>query len=296
MNFQLLIQILAPFSTQTLLPLACISHRFHDLILRILHHRLLHAASLKNHKLVLECFHPSNKLFTPYVFCDYLGTNGLSEDVEGEGSLYRDVETTGRLGKLSGLYSHFRPVIPELENKAKRTHPAGDVPGHPNSTTWFPGPSTEFQEVEAENEASEEPGLVSLDVHLESHERFTQLCTIINLVKVGPRRGLFLSSVDISEAVTRVFRDWLSKRASADLESSPNTADSEFSTYVAMEKDNMTGEQDDGILWFDQKKNVGLRLQVVEKQPAGVPILIERDEESPISYTLKYERQLIDIF
>ncbi len=88
------------------------------------------------------------------------------------------------------------------------------------------------------------------DIYLESHELFSQLCTITNLVKVGPKRGLFLSCIIVGEGILRVWRDWLAERAKA-----PDEEESE-------------------ILWADSKKTVGLRLRVVEREtvPAGPPL------------------------
>ena len=69
------------------------------------------AASLREYKLILECFHPASKLTEPHVFCTYLGTDGLSDKHEGEGSLYENVETSQQLGRLTSLYSRFRPEV-----------------------------------------------------------------------------------------------------------------------------------------------------------------------------------------
>lgn len=252
--------MLAPFTTRTLLPLTAVSHRFHDLILRILQHRLIETASLRDHKLILEVYHPSSKLSTPYLLCDYLGTDGITNDTEGEDFLYKDVGKTGKLGKLFGLYSHFRPVQPGEDRKAIRPHPAG---------SWLPGPS---------NGLSEEQDLefVCQNVNLESHELFSQLCTVTNLVKVGPKRGLFLSYVNIGDDVTRIWRDWLAERA---------TLWKSLSSGLVPEDE----EYQKRLLWADKGKNVGLRFRVFEKADTPIPILLAHDEDPPVSYTLQYE-------
>ena len=67
------------------------------------------ATSLKDYKIILECFHPAFRLTEPHIFCKYLGTEGLSLRHEGEGSLYENVEPAHQLGKLASLYSIFRP-------------------------------------------------------------------------------------------------------------------------------------------------------------------------------------------
>jgi hypothetical protein len=98
------------FSTKWLLSLAPVSHRFHELVLRIVYHRLTIAAPLVDRKLILECYHPTRKNTDPYLFCDYLDTPGLYDERRGEGCAYGEAGTVDRLGKLCSLYSIFRPV------------------------------------------------------------------------------------------------------------------------------------------------------------------------------------------
>ncbi|KAG0649472.1 hypothetical protein D0Z07_4294 [Hyphodiscus hymeniophilus] len=260
---EILITILSSFSTSNLLPIVLTSHRIHDLVLRILHHRLTEAASLKDHKLILDCFHPSIKLSTPYLFCDYIGTDGLSDDVEGEGIVYDGIEKTGRLGKLAGLYSHFRPLHPEEDRTPLRPHPVGG---------WAPGPSNSPIEREAE--------FVCQNIHLESHELFSQLVVITNLVKVGPKRGLYKSLVRIGEGIIRIFRPWLSERASA----------FELKGCSIQTEDK---ERENRLQWADTSKHVGVRIKVAERLDINAPALVRRDEDPPVSYTLQYEELVI---
>lgn len=253
--------------------MALVSHRFHDVIIRILHNRLLHAASLEDHKLVLECYHPTSKLTTPYLFCEYLGTDGLSNEVEGEGSLYDDVKNCGRLGKLSSLYSHFKPIIPE-ENKVKRSHPAGSTP-----STWYPGDSAPIVPTDS---------VPCCTMSLESHELFSQLVVITNMVKVGPKRGLFLSSVTIGEDVIRIWRKWLFDQVN-DSASSVNASSSVFMAE-SFSANGRLDENKTGFLWVDKGKTVGLRFRVFEqKDVRNRPILLGIDEDPPVTCTLHYE-------
>ncbi len=97
--------ILCLLPTRSLLPLTLTSRRIHDVILRIIHNRLLTAASLVDHQVVLECYHPSAKNTTPYYACEYLGTDSLSDSCP-------DSQESCTLGQLRGLYSHFRPARP----------------------------------------------------------------------------------------------------------------------------------------------------------------------------------------
>jgi hypothetical protein len=64
---------------------------------------------MKEYKLMLECYHPLSKLSEPHVFCKYIGTNGLNDRYEDQGSLYENLEAAQKLGRLTSLYSRFRP-------------------------------------------------------------------------------------------------------------------------------------------------------------------------------------------
>lgn len=232
-------QILTPFSTRDILPLAIVSHRFHALVLRILHYRLLVAASLQEYKLILECFHPASKLTEPHVFCKYLGTDGLSDKHEGEGSLYENVEEAQKLGRLTSLYSRFRPeVTVEERMNGSRLVPFG-------------------------NGLDPDDLTVKRAVHIESAEDFSQLCVMVNLVKVMPGSNRLLSAVAVEDGVARLFRKWLREQAQ---------------------------RTDPDILWVDQGENVGLKMRVREKRRPGqaAPILVHRDE-APVSYDVDIE-------
>lgn len=188
--------------------------------------------------------------------------------MEGEGTLYEGIEKTGRLGKLSGLYSHFRPLQPEEGRKPVRSHPAGG---------WAPGPSNSLIEREAE--------FVCQNIHLESHELFSQLCTITNLVKVGPKRGLFKSCVTIGEGIIRIFRPWLAERA--------NVVKPKFEGTSKEAEDE---EHEKKLLWADTGKDVGLRIKVMEREDINNPVLVRRDEDPSVSYTLQYEGEFRSLF
>lgn len=244
--------------------------------------RLTTAATLAQHKLILEAFHPSTKLSTPHFFCDYNGTPGLDTfDSRTDASTLRDCGDSyeseqgeqgegvhvGQLGTLAGLYSHFTPVIPENDGTSiRRPHPAGDVPGHTGTSTWYPDELPLLA-----------PPIPSQIMNLESHELFSQLCVITNLVKMGPKRGLFLSCVNIDEGVIRVWRDWLVERAGH---------------TERVERDAAQGgngrPDEKGTLWVDNRRDVGLRVRVVQRLEDG-PVLLARDDDAAVSYTLFYE-------
>jgi hypothetical protein len=114
--------------------------------------------------------------------------------------------------------------------------------------------------------------LVCQDVSLDSHELFSQLVTTTNLVKLGPKPGVFKSSATIGEGLTRVWREWLSERASC-----------------PSHDNNTMGQTNEGLLWADTGKHVGLRMNVVSRDDIRSPIILNRDEDPPVSYTLQYE-------
>lgn len=147
-------------------------------------------------------------------------------------------------GQLHNLYSRFRPVVQE-ENRRARTR-------YPSASAAQP----------------EDDDTASLTVHLDDGEMFSQLCTVTNLVKTGPRRGLFLSHVNINDGVVRVFRRWLRARAAGE-------------------------ETTDPILWTDRHKNVGLKFRVCEDVDQRPAIWSEAEEDPPVSYTLVYEEVLV---
>lgn len=270
---QVLVQILTPFSTRALLPLTCVSHRFHAIILRILHYRLLLAASLEEYKLMLECFHPSSRLTDPHVFCTYLGTDGLSNKHEGEGSLYENCGATERLGRLTSLYSRFRPD-PEVEDQRpwrprNRRPPTGLAMGPEGGITL------EEDADSSSNEQTHPVGqFVKKRVNLDGFEDFSQLCAVVNLVKGIPNSSLVLSAVTVEDGIVRIGRKWLKEQAAKTIFDAPASSSSD----------------EGNILWVGGMKNVGMKLRVREKRwSRDIPILVHRDEELAVSYEVEIE-------
>lgn len=117
-----------------------------------------------------------------------------------------------------------------------------------------------------------EEELVSQNLDLESYEYFSQLCTSTRLAKLEQKRGSFQSCGNLGKGVLRVFRGWLSDRAEAD------------------EKHIDTPEEcENRVLWADAERCVGLRLKVHKREEAPAPLMLGRDEEPTVSYTLQYE-------
>ena len=227
---KILIHIMVLLPTQLLLEIRSVCHRFQNLIVRIIHGRLLRAASLTDRKLILECYHPSAQYTEPYLYCDYLGTPGL----EGQGPIYENSDDqVAKEGTLAKMYSHFRPTRQDPEPKIYRSHPAGDVPGSRTS--------------EVANRIREplERNTVTQTVSLEAHELFMQLRFLVAVVKVGPRRGFFLSVENLIDKTRRIFRNWLAERAKA-------TEDYKIGD---------PGCKADEMLWVDHNKIVGLKVR-----------------------------------
>lgn len=135
------------------------------------------------------------------------------------------------LGGLNRLYSHFRPV--------------------------------------RHGSADSEPETASDTIHLDESEPFAQLCTVVNIVKRGPRKGLFLSHVNVQEGLIRTWREWLAKRADGETGALP-------------------------ILWADAKQDVGIRFDVVERK--AIPrqaVLVMSDEDFPVSYRVEFSELLV---
>lgn len=267
--------ILSSFPTLSLLQLRLVSHHLHGLIVRIVHQRLLLAASLKDRKLILECYHPSAQYTEPYVFCDYLGTPGLSSEKEGQGSLYRDLKLGG--GQLKHVYSRFRPSRRDDCTGNIRPHPAGDVPG---SRTH---PIVQGSASKADVGNSD---LVTHKVFLDSHEPFTQLSITAALVQVGPRRGVFVSFIDVVDKKNpRIWRNWLEENARI-----PTTSRRKGNQ---VNEDEHQRTESTHIIWADTGKTLGLKVRVKEnKWRTDTPILLHRDEDQAISYSLEFEGRI----
>ncbi|MCJ1370707.1 hypothetical protein MMC20_001920 [Loxospora ochrophaea] len=275
---ELLIHILLPLPTQLLLPLTTVSHRFFDLIHRVIHGRLLLAETLldpSNLNLILECYHPSARSTEPYLYCDYLGTPGLGNAIEDDAVGITGSGKAHSPPRLQRLYSCFRPV-PDVDERIYRPHPAGDVPGRSSSSVASPRGNIPTNGV---------TDLVTHHITLESFEPFSQLHVQSALVKQGPRRGVFHNYIHIKDGIVRIFRDWLMERARA------AGGDSAKETRLrSIEKT----EPDARILWLNDARNVGLRVRVKERRwRQGMPILFHKDESIGASYSIEYEELLI---
>ncbi|KAI1153911.1 F-box domain-containing protein, variant [Nemania diffusa] len=244
---ELIINAFDSLPTRSLLPLAAVSRRFRGLVGRLHYYRLVETTILQGRELLLECYQPSDRLSTPSLFCKYLGTNGLSEAGED-----------ANMDDLNHLYSRFKPFLGDENRRPRARRPTTKV-----------------------IEGTEEPltQVPSYDVNLDAGDLFTQLCTVTNLVKIGPRRGLFLRVDNVSDGVIRVWRDWLREQA----ERSATEQQREGEKYP----------DDSSILWIGSSKDVGVRFRVLAKEEGQTPLLLRQNEDPPVSYTLEYQELLV---
>jgi hypothetical protein len=255
-------------------------------VLRILHYRLLLNTPLKEYKLLLECFHPSSKLTEPHVFCKYLGTDGLSERHDGTGSLYENVDTAHQLGRVTALYSRFRPLVAneEEEEDAERIGSHFDLTGR---MLLFSGVG--FVRADKNGGKGNKDDEVIREVTLDGHEDFSQLCVVANLVQVRPGTSLLLSAFTIEDGFVRLWRDWLHHQ-SRKLKKASEIAREESHEEIQIPPDS------DDILWADVGKTVGLKLRVRPKSwNPSFPVLIhqdDRDDDAWVGYEVILEGEL----
>ncbi|KAK3905630.1 hypothetical protein C8A05DRAFT_41431 [Staphylotrichum tortipilum] len=255
-KIDLLIAILSQLPTASLLPLVGVSHRFYAATLRILKQRLHDALTRPDQRLMLECYHPAEKLTTPYLFCNYLRTDsfaGMEAAAEGHPPPPEEVGAG-----LRGIYSHFRPVEHDgsqgQQPRSRRARP----PVRPSA------PGT----------LAERP---AVDVYLDGDESFAQLCATTNLVRLSARPGLFRGHVNVGDGVVRVWREWLVEQAQAQAQGQTPEAKGEV-----------------GVLWADAARDVGLRFRVAEQDVRDQhPVLVGSGETLPAAYRLEFDELLV---
>jgi len=298
---EILVSILSGFETQDLLPLIVVSRRFHSVILRIVHFRLLLAAALPEYKLILEAYHPSKRYTDPYLFCTYLGTDGLSSKHEGEGSLYEDCAgEEGRFAKLGALYSRFRPERPDVQALMPARRVAGAV--------VLP-PSQQQQQQQEDNNNNDnitaQPiyadggdggnAKVIHTLNLDADELFGQFCAYASLVRLGPRRGVFLSNVHIvpsGQGVMRVWKTWLQDRAQ-DLWQEERKPVGEIHPPPTTAADCPSIGLDKNIMWTDYRKNVGLRVAIRDRDGRCYGEDASDYDDVPMSFSIEIQELVV---
>jgi hypothetical protein len=132
--------------------------------------------------------------------------------------------------------------------------------------------------------------VVTRPISLEEFEDFSQLCVVVNIVKVMPGTNLLLSTVTVEDGVIRLFRDWLRNQAkySESMRSPGAPPQGESSNNIACSS---IDEAHCRMLWVGQTKNVGLKVRIrgEEYLNCHFPDLIRYDEEQSTSYKLVIE-------
>lgn len=232
---------------------ASVSRQIYDIVIQLVHERLRRAASLPDHNLILECYHPSDKLYTPWLSCNVAGTttrnNALSPD------------PPERLIDVQQLYTTFK-IEPSDKQRAERARSVRRQTGTRSAaceaTAWI-------------------YDLPRQDVDIEENVLFFQLCTLTHIVKPGPQPGQFLSHTNVSDGIVRVWRDWLARHEQ--VIKMVNRRSGVFEGDVP----------DDRILWADADENVGLRCRVALYPNPYMPLIPPPDYQGSVSYHVYFE-------
>lgn len=121
---------------------------------------------------------------------------------------------------------------------------------------------------------------VSQDIYLESHELFSQLQSVVNVVDIGPRKDFFLGCVTVGEGLVRVWRDWLAERVKELWDTRYKGGEEEAEDQEALGK---------MVLWTSLEEHIGLRVRVIPREDVRAPVLLSSDEDPNVGYTLQYE-------
>lgn len=242
-------------------------------MVRSLHQRLLNVSSIPGYELILECYHPSAKISTPYLSCRYAGTRHPADCDNDQGGDDTSTRTTPHhqhrrprdgdtgLSHVCRLYASFRPVVTE-ENRRRRFRMVWPV-------SVSGGPPAGF---DSEDEVATQ------DLQLDDGELFSQLCTVLNLVTQGKAPGTFVTHYNMSEHVVRVFRRWLDEMSAA--------AKSDEAAWDPARKVPLASSR---MLWVDAANTIGLRFHVSPGLAERMPLLSGPGEDPAVSYTLTYE-------
>jgi len=264
---EVLFLIFTPFSTRSLLPLMRVSHRLCALILSILHSRLRVIARSKGYRIELECFRPSSKYIEPQYFCKYLGTIGVSDRLGNRESQNENCQRVDLLGKLTAHYIVFRPE-PKVDERGGwksfglLTDPGtngrrGDVDS-PGVSDCGSGIFSKGVEGTSKNT----PERVRRVVRLEKFQYYTQLCIIVNLIRIIPNTTCLMTTVNIQNGAICLARDWLEYSSNSNLLAFPldKAGVQEDKTDTHGGPRLLNGNQD--IVWIDKMKRVGLKVRV----------------------------------
>ncbi|ATY62229.1 Cyclin-like F-box [Cordyceps militaris] len=258
---EILVAILDNLPLKGVLNATLLCRRLHAVAVRTLQQRLLAVSSLPGYELILECYHPSLKIWTPYLCCRPVDTR------HPDGAA-----AAADLRRVCQLYAVFRPVVTE-ENRRRpfRMVWPASVPGGGGS-------------VHSADEAATQ------DLRLDEGELFSQLCVVLNLVTQGPRAGgLFVTHYNMSEHVVRVFRRWLGEMASRD-DGDDGRPSWDAPPTTTTDKVPLASDR---ILWVDAARTIGLLFRVSLGPAERMPLISGADQDPAVSYTLTYQELII---
>lgn len=128
---------------------------------------------------------------------------------------------------------------------------------------------------------------------LDADELFGQFCAYASLVRLGPRRGVFLSNVHIvqsGQGVMRVWKHWLQDRARElwDLE-----RDRGFEPERTSTANSPTIGSDKNIMWTDYRKNVGLRVAIRDHEGRCHGSGPSELDDLPMSFSIEIQGEFL---
>lgn len=121
---------------------------------------------------------------------------------------------------------------------------------------------------------------VRQQIHLESHELFTQLCAGVKILRKGvgngrSEDGLYRRNSVIGSGTLRVWRDWLAERSKIDMERYGEMGDS----------------GNGGVLWLGTTTDIGLKLAVEKVEDEGVVGVGREGEDEDVTFRLQFQGQ-----
>lgn len=129
--------------------------------------------------------------------------------------------------------------------------------------------------------------------NLDGDELFGQFCAYASLVRLGPRRGVFLSKVDVvqsGQGVMRVWKHWLQDRA---IELWQQDQEGGVQIDRTSTTSCPTIGADKNIMWTDYRKNVGLRLAVRDREGRCYGKDPSEYDDAPMSFAIEIEGELL---
>lgn len=239
----------------------------------------------------MKAYPPSEMQYSPQLACTYISTGPLQFPPPSSSLL-----TQAHL-PISTLYSRFKPLpVPPKARRPRGTYSFGYNPAtfsNSDSGANSLAGVNNLGAVVVKN--SEHPAIL---LTLEQHERFVQICAMASVVLVSARIGMYVSCAAVGNGVIRVFRDWLAERAVADARRSGGWCGGgegggeEDSDEVV---DGGGGEAEEDVLWVNGKKDVGLRMRVVERADLAPPgrVVLREDEDDEVVYCVEFVEVIV---